>query len=452
MKSQLKYIFISYDGLGFSISKKLEEEGNVVKVAQIQNAFELGNQDKPEDSKTKKKRLSVYDGILDKMTMQQMLVFMRGIKNKDEWFVIFDFNNLWKYSEQVMKMGFKNGFFPTKEDFELEKDRKAGKELVEKYYDLDLGEVQEFKKAKDAIEFVNQSQDTFVLKGYDLCANTVCPVDKVDELARLKLVKTLEKDPKDYESKGFILEKKIKDPVEITPEAQFYNGKLIMMTVDIESKPMNAGDEGKQTGCAQDLVIEIKEDSKLAKLAFPPIVQEMASKHNGLFVWDASILFKDKPYFGEFCANRWGWDSIQTELAMCESVSSYFESLVAGKNPLKYKYGVAVRGFNDDVHDGEYTCERQLAWMEETDKDTWVYDMKQQDKELVNTGYWEVDLVVFTGQGNTIEEALNKAHKAKENFSFSNMTCRPKFDFTADYPTSIGNRFKFYENYEKNSN
>lgn len=444
----MKYIFISYDGLGYSIAYKLLQEGCEVKVAQIQNAWELGNQDKPEDVNTKKKRLSVYDGILEKMTMQQMLTFMRGIKNKDEWFVIFDFNNLWKYSEQVLKMGFKNGFFPTKEDFELEKDRNKGKEMVEKYYDLKIGEVHEFKKAKDAIDFIKESQDTFVLKGYDLCANTVCPVDKVDELARLKLINVLEKEPKDYDKKGFILEKKIKDPIEITPEAQFYNGKLVMMTLDIESKPMNAGDEGKQTGCAQNLVIKMDENSKLAKLAFPPIVQEMASKHTGLFVWDASILFKDKPYFGEFCANRWGWDSIQTEIAMCESVSGYFESIVRGENPLKYKYGVAVRGFNDDIHDGEYCCERQMMWLEETDKDTWIYDMKTKDKEVVNTGYCGQDLVVFTGQGNTVDEALNKAHKVKEGFSFSNMTCRPKFDFKADYPTSIQNRLNFYEKYE----
>ena len=262
----------------------------------------------------------------------------------------------------------------------------------------------------------------------------------------------LEKNPKEYESQGFILEKKIKDPVEMTPEAQFYNGKLIFMTVDIESKPKNAGDEGEQTGCAQNLVIKIDESSPLAKLAFPPIVYKMAKKHTGLFVWDASILFKDKPYFGEFCANRWGYDSIFTEIAMCESVTSYFEGLVSGKNPLKYKYGVAVRGFNDDTKDGHYLEEEVMEWMEETDKDTWVFDLKQKEKEIINTGYWEIDLVVFTGAGNTMEEALNKTHKTKDNFSFPNITGRPKNDFTADYPTSIGNRFNYYKkHYEPSS-
>jgi hypothetical protein len=180
-------------------------------------------------------------------------------------------------------------------------------------------------------------------------------------------------------------------------------------------------------------------------------VYKMAKEHTGLFVWDASILFKDKPYFGEFCANRWGYDSIYTQLAMCESVSSYFESIVKGKNPLKYKYGFAVRGFNDDTKDGHYLEDEVMEWMAETDKDTWVFDLKQ-DKEITNTGYWEIDLVVFTGAGNTVEEALDKAHKAKDNLSFPNITGRPKFDFNADYPTSLGNRYKFFQKYETSAN
>ena len=442
----MKFIFVSFDGISFPIAYKLLQEGNEVKVAQIQNNWELGNQDKPEDFKVRKKRLSLYDGVLEKMTMPQMLSFMRTV-NKDDWFVIFDFNTLWKYSEQVLKMGFKKGFFPTKEDFELEKDRDKGKEVVEKNYKLEIGEVQEFKKAKDAIDFLQKSNETYVLKGYDLDADTVCPNDKVDELARLKLINVLTKNPKDYEKKGFILETKVKDPIEITPEAQFYDGKLVMVTADIESKPISAGDEGKQCGCSQNLIIQLDESNPICKLAFPPYVQKLASKHVGLFVWDASILFGDKPYFGEFCANRWGWSSIQTQLAMCESVTSYFENIVKGKNPLKYKFGFGLNGFNDDIEKGQYVCDRQIAWLEETDKDTWVYDLKQEE-ELVNTGFWEADLVVFTGAGNTPEEALNKAHKARDNFSFSNLSARPKFDFDADYPTSIGHRYKYFQKYE----
>ena len=438
---KLKIIWLSFDGLGFSVAYKLLQEGNEVRIGMVQDIKSLEN-GKTEDAEDKKLRLQSYKGILHVEDADKLLEEMATFENKDEWFVVCDFNNLWKYSEKCLKMGFTNGFFPTKADFDLESDRKAGKEIVEKHYpELTIGEVEEFKKAKDGIDYINQSNDTHVLKGYDESADTVCPVDKVDYLAKLKLIKTLEKDPKYYESKGYILEKKIKDPCEITPEAQFYNGKLVMMTVDIESKPIAAGDEGKQTGCAQNLVMQLDQSSKLAKMAFPPYVFEQAKKHTGLFVWDASILFKDKPYFGEFCANRWGWDSIQTEIAMCPSVTDYFKGLLAQKNPLKYKYGVAVRGFNDNKEKGE----QEMNWMQETDKDTFIYDIKLDKEDKVTTGYWGIDLVVFTGAGNTIDEALNKAHKAKDNFSFPNMIGRPKFDFSADYPTGIMKRYKYMQ-------
>lgn len=448
----MKFIFFSYDGLGFSIAYKLLQEGNDVIVAQVNDNSELENGDKSEDPETKKRRLSCYDGILTKYPASEVVKKMKNIKNKDEVFIIFDFNSLWKYSEEVLKLGFKNGFFPTKKDYEMEKDRNLAKDIVKKYYpELEVAEVHEFKKVADGIQFLEESEDFWVLKGFAETADTVCPSTKVLELAKQQLIDTLNKDPKDYEKSGFILERRIIDPFEITPEAQFYNGELISVTVDIESKPMNAGDEGKQTGCAQNLIIQVDKESKIAKMAFPKYVYDLAKQHTGLFVWDASILFKDKPYFGEFCANRWGWDSFFTELNMCESVTGYFQGLINGINPMIYRYGTAVRGFNldTDLKNKSYASERKISWIEEVDRNIWVYDMKM-DKEdsPVNTGYWEIDLCVFTGAGFSIEDALEQAHKAREGFSFSNLSIRPKFDFMSkDYPTSIINRFEFAKEY-----
>jgi hypothetical protein len=127
---------------------------------------------------------------------------------------------------------------------------------------------------------------------------------------------------------------------------------------------------------------------------------------------------------------------------MCESVGSYFEALVAGQNPFKYKFGAAVRGLNMDIGSDKMTCkDRKMSWLDETDKDTWLYDMKMKDGSAINAGCaW--DLVAFTGGSNTFEGAVNKCYKAAEGFSFSNMIYRPKFDFMSDdYQTSIPNRY-----------
>ena len=443
----LKYIWISYDGIGYSIAYKLLQEGNEVLIGQIQDNKELGNNDKPEEPEAKRRRLSIYNGILKKLPMTELVAQARKIKNKDEYFVAFDFNNLWRYAELFKKMGFRNGFFPTQADFKMESDREAAKALVKKHYpDLTIGEVHEFKKTQDGIQFLaEQENDTmYVLKGNADSAQTVCPDTKIPILAKEEIVTQLEKDSANYEKGGFILEERIIDPIEFTPEAQWYNGKLIMITVDIENKPMGSGNIGKQCGCAEDVVFEIDPNSEAAKAAFPPYIYEEAKKHIGLFVFDAGLLYKDgKMYFTEFCAQRWGWDSFFTELAMCESVSAYFEALVSGKNPLKYKFGVSNRGFNIDTgSDERIVKDRRMSWLEEVDKQTWLYEMKLKDGAAINCGnFWDF-LVVWTGSGNTIENAVDKLYKACEGFSFSNLVYRPKFDFLSiDYKTSILNRY-----------
>lgn len=443
----MKYYFCSFDGIGYGVAYRLLQEGHSVTVAQIQDNKELGNGDKPEDPEMKRRRLSCYSGILKKLPMPQMLIQMRAEKNKDDCFVIFDFNNLWKYAEMVQKMGFKNGFFPTKADYEMESDREAAKEIVKKHYPgLTIGDVKEFKKAQDGIQFLQEAQDEtmWVLKGNDDCAQTVCPDTKIPTLAKEELTTQLEKDGPNYEKGGYILEEKIMEPFEMTPEAQWYNGKLIAITVDIENKPMGAGNIGKQCGCAQNIVFEIDPESKIAEAAFPPYIHEQAAKRKGLFVFDAGLLLKDgKLYFTEFCSQRWGWDSFYTQLSMCESVGSYFEALVAGQNPYKYKFGAATRGFNIDIGSDKMTVkDRKMSWLDETDKDTWLYDMKMKDGCAINAGC-AFDLVVFTGGSNTFEGAVNKAYKAAEGFSFSNMIYRPKFDFNStEYQTSIPNRYE----------
>jgi hypothetical protein len=439
----MKYYYITSDFIGGAIAYKLLKEGNEVIISQVQDLKELGNGD-DEDPETKKRRLSLYGGVFKKLSMPQMLIQMRQEKDKDDCFVIFDFNHLWKYADIVQKIGFKNGFFPTKKDYEMEMDREGAKELVKKYYpDLTIGTVNEFKKSQDGIDFLNENEGLFVLKGNAEGAQTVCPDTKNEVLAKEELLSHLNNEAASYEKGGFIIEERIIDPIEFTPEGLWYNGELLAVTVDIENKPMGAGNRGKQCGCAQDLVIEVPLDSEIARIAFPPYIHEEAKKRKGLFIFDAGILMKDdKFYFTEFCSQRWGWDAFFTELSMCESVSAYFEAIVQGKNPFKFKYGVATRGFNMDVDDTRHTAgDRKITWLDEVDERVWLYDMKLKNGECLTAGCaW--DLVVFTGGGATINSAVTRAYEAEDGFSFSNMIVRPRFDFESiEYKSSIMNRY-----------
>src|SRR5205085_11948748 len=97
----------------------------------------------------------------------------------------------------------------------------------------------------------------------------------------------------------------------------------------IENKPIGAGNLGPQTGCAQDLVFPIPLTSPVVKLAFPPIVYQMAKDRGGLFVWDASLLMDPRTgalFFGEFCPNRFGYNALFTEVCQAGSVQEFFEA------------------------------------------------------------------------------------------------------------------------------
>jgi len=435
-----KYIFFTFDGIGMTIAEKLQAEGNDVVVAQLQDVKELGFPDteKPEN---KKKRLKLYDGILKKVPASVALKALPKIKNKDEYFIIFDFNNLWNYGEQVLKMGFKNIFAPTKEQFDMEKERIKGKEFVEKYYtNLKVAEVEEFKTVEDAIAFLEDTEEFWVLKSNSDKGETFVPSTENVEFATEMIIDKLKEQQKDYESAGFILERRIPGIREFTPEMMFWNGEPILYAVDIEYKHIGAGANGSQVGCGNNLIIKVDKEEEVIKMAFPTIVYEMAKKHKGLFVWDASILYspeEDEYYFGEFCANRVGWDSIFSELAMAGGASIFFERIAAGENPLSSKFGVSVRGFNaESAEDSLMLFGRE--------GDIWVYDRYLKNGQNRTTGLGK-DLVVFTGASNDPEEAVDEAYDALEEYAFNKMQFRPEFDFlTRAFDSSIVNRYETF--------
>ena len=434
-----KYIWFSYDGCGFSVAEKLKNEGNEVMVAQVENVDEL-DIDIDEKPENKKLRLQTFDGILEKKTAKEMIRFMSKIENKDEWFVVFDFNNLWKYSEMALKLGFKNGFFPLKKDWEFEEDRNDSKEFVKKYYqNLNVAEVNDYKSIDDAIKFLEDTEEIWVLKSYNPDGSTVVPFStRIDE-AREEIIGALKLEKSDYESNGFILERKIINPIEITPAAVFYDGRLIFTDIDIENKPIGGGSLGNMTGCSSNLIFKTEIEEKINRIAFPQIIYDMAKERKGMFVWDCSILIDPETnqlYFGEFCSNRWGWDSFFTELAMSSSVSDYFNGIVQGRNPLVKDFGVGVRMFNLKQH-----IDVPIIASEKTR--IFIYDGKKKDDHIVSVGNsW--DLLVATGADNDLQKALRKAYKLIDSIQFSNKYYRTMEDFlSTGYQNSIMNRFNF---------
>lgn len=436
MDSTIKnWIVLTCDGSGMPIAHHFAQEGKKVWVGHVIDKSELknGDEEKPEDQK---KRVKQFDGIVKKVPAKKLVKALKGMKNKDDYFIFVDRNNLWYYAEQLQKAGFKNGIFPTKEDFDLEKEREQAMKFVEdNYYDVQIIPHQKVKTVEEAKALVEEAEVPLVVQSEGDYVFTVVGPDDVEQSKKV-ILSVLDTHAKEYAKGEIIIKEKLVQPVEITPQIVFWNGKPVYTSIDIETKNIGNGENnGPQVGCGTNLIIRTELDDAINQIAFPPKVYELAAKHPGLFIWDISLYFTDSGiYFGEFCSNRFGYDSLMTEMTMAHGPGEYFEKIMAGESPIQhFKFGTSVRMFNMKVKE-------DMEVQYENWKPVWLYDAYKKDDKMLTVGE-DWDLAVLTGRGDTVEEAVDNVYDNLKGFIFKEGYYRTKDDFLADYPTSLINRY-----------
>jgi len=452
----MKYIIFTYDGFGFPIAKQLQDEGHEVIVGQVDDFKSTltkieRRRNGEELSIDKKRRLSLYKNIIDRIPADLLIKKMKRIKDPENYFVFFDFNNLFRYADQVKDLGF-HGNFPTEKDRLFEIDRDAAKEFVKKYYPhIEIAEKEEFRSINRAKKFLKDTDTIWVIKGKAELSQTFIPTTDNVELAKHQVIETLEAFKDYYEEIGFILERKISSLIEINPEKIYYDGVPLGMTINFENKPIGSGNLSIQTYCAADLIFPVSMDSKIHDICFPPIVDKLAKKHKGLFIWDASLLIDKHSgviYFGEFCSNRVGYNAFFTEVCQLPSVSYFFESVVQKKNPFTLgTVGSSVTLFNllRDPHERRILSGASIDYVNDVAKDIWPFDVYKKNKadkmRIVGTDWY---LSVITGAGTTIDEAVRNLYKNVDMFALAGVYYRPKSDYLSmDYTTSILNRLRY---------
>lgn len=432
-----KFIVLTHRGDGSPMAYHLQQEGYDVTLGIVEDVAELKCDKPAEDPETKKERLAQYDGMIKKIPAKKLVKALLKVENKDEYFIFCDFNSLWFYGEILLKAGFKHGLMPTQKDYEFEKSREGAIEFVKKNYPgIETIPFTEVKNVDEAVKFLDENEGVFVIQSEGDFVSTYVPQTDEPEIAKEQSIGQLNKYKADYDKGGIILKTKLIDPIEITPQIVFYNGKPVFTDLDIETKNMGNGkNNGPQVGCGQNLIISTEMDEKINKLAFPPIVYEMAKEHTGLFVWDISLyLHEGKIYFGEFCSNRLGYDAAITEMTMAGGVGSYFISIMNGQNPLKNKFGTATRVFNICM-----TKDQTISFKGIEDY-TWCYEIRKEGDEMVSTGEsW--DLATITCASDSLDDAISGLYDHVGQFSFKEGYNRTEDDFRADYPTSIMNRY-----------
>ena len=450
----MKYIFITFSGLGYPIAYKLQEQGYEVLVGQIQDVKEYAMEEEvttvSESDFLKEKRLSLFKGLLDIKPADKVIEIMKTIKNPHKYFIFFEENNLYRWADKIRDLGFE-GNFPTKEDYLLEVDRESAKEFVKAHYaKLNTPEVKDFDTIKEALHFLSKTDQLWVLKGKDDHARTFVPDTEDPSLAAEQIKEVLLSFPQQYEKKGFILELFIPSVIELTPERMYYDGVPLLTTVGIENKPIGSGNISVQTGCAEDLVFAIDMEDRINKIAFPDIVDEMARQHKGLFIWDASILInrKDgKMYFGEFCSNRPGYNSFFTELSQAKSINDFFENIVHKIPPIALgtvASSVRIFNMNRDDDSQHVSSDIMVNYRKEITDDVWLWDVrKNSEGNIVSVGS-DWNLAIITGSGKSIEEAVNRLYKNVSDFAFVGAYYRSLDDYVSlDYSSSIINRLNY---------
>jgi hypothetical protein len=443
----MNYIFISSDGHGMPIAYRLQEEGNEVWVGMVNDLSRLGK--KNDSGEEKKRRLSLYDNMIhNKIDADKLVEMASKIKNKDEWFVLCDFNNLYYYADKFKSMGFK-GLLPTKEDYELEEDRMKAKKLVEKLFpDLDVAECHEFKTIDEAKQFLETTEEMFVLKGFNGDCKTIVPEKDDVSINHLEIIDALDAGKQLYEEEGFMLEEKIPDLIEFTPECFSYDGKVLGFAIDIEAKDIGAGETGFQTGCSFDLIVWSDNEELYNKFLKP--LEKMMLRKNEMTIWDAAVAYspsRKKYYFLEFCFNRWGFNSVFNEINTFPSATAYFERIINKENlyqPDVKKFGSSVRIFNilPDKDHKEMVVKDSFLWAENK-KEIWLWDIKKKDDNFYTAGV-DKNLAVITGSGNTPKQSANKAYDNLDKyFSWTGGLFRDKKDYLSkDYDVSLLNRLE----------
>jgi hypothetical protein len=457
----MKYICLTYDGHGLPVFYKLLLEGNDVVVGQAKKLEHMPK----EEEEIQKRRLSLYDGMIEKIDADELIEKMRK-ENPEDWFVICDFNYVYPYAEKLKKMGFK-GILPTREDFEFEEDRNKAKEYVFRKYEIfSQQDIQEFDSIKEALNFLKKSEKIYGIKGFNPEAPTYFPMSNDKQIAYDELEDIMISNQKLYESKGFILEEKIEDMIEFIPEIISFDGEIVGINIDIENKPIGAGNIGFQTGDAASFIFWIDKNEpafqKLYDLFFRPSMDRW-TRENEMVVWDAGVMYspsRNAFYFTEFCSNREGYSALFDKLSTFNSVSEYYERTM-NKQYLFDKdvkpFGNSIRVFNEirDRNFKHLIMKDARIIADENNPNVWLWDVYKKNGKLYTAGL-DHNLAVITFAGDNWKEnfyVIDNMLSDGKTFVFPGMLYRRAFDLTRnDYPQNFDERIRFVYNFIEEEN
>ena len=142
----MRYAVFTFTGDALPVAHRLQHEGHDVVVGMVEDVADTvpdGETARAEDDLTRARRLSLFDGLLEKKPAWDLVRELTGQTAADT-FVLFDRNYLFRFASALANEGLQ-GNFPTAEDCRLENNREEAKEFVRQHYpSLAVAEVKQF--------------------------------------------------------------------------------------------------------------------------------------------------------------------------------------------------------------------------------------------------------------------------------------------------------------------
>lgn len=406
------------------------------------------------EARSEEKRLLEGKGIITRHSAKEVtkhLLSLSPAKKKDIY-VVFDFNHGMKYGEILKKAGFK-GIFAQKWAFDLERERDKASAMVKKYYP-DVKTPREVKfgtgSADKIMEFVEKEKESvWVVKPNGDGMWVYCPPSEDGPIACEQVISHVESNKSAIDAIPMILQEKIIG-VEINIETDYSEGIPIFSMIDLENKFHHVEELGHQVGCAFDIVFPVPLDSKIRQVCnapFDALAKKM--KFTGLMDMNAIISYKDgKPYFLEYCPNRFGYNALFTEMELYGKTPDYYlTDLIEGKTKMpEGVFAAGIRLFNEDhskdYYDSIFTPGYKNVEVEiENGLDSiWFFDVYK-EKGHFKLAHMTSDALIVTAKSDTPEGAVELAkHKADRDIRFDGKFFRCDID---EYDRSYNPVFRY---------
>jgi len=392
------------------------------------------------------RRLLQGKGIITRHSADDVVKKLLSQKPSDDMTVIFDFNHGTKYGEPLKKHGYR-GIFAQEWAYDLERKREKAGEMVKKYY-KDVKVPRQVKFGTNSADKIKQFIEKDPLTVWVVKPNAegmwvFCPKSEEGPIAMQENLNHIDANREAINAIPMVLQEKVIG-TEINIETGYCDGKPVYCAIDLENKFMETEEMGHQSGCAFDLVKFVPLDCELRRMCNQPF-DRLAEKLNftGLMDMNAIISNADgKPYFIEFCPNRFGYDALMTEIECYgKGVDTYLKDLTQGTmNPPLDRFAASVKVFNRDHHedfissifDKEY---EHVKFQFQGDQDgVWLWDVWKDGNDYRLAHYCD-DAAVVTASSDTAQGAIEKAKlKAERSLEFDGKYFRGDVDsYTRTY-------------------